>query len=131
VCEQTQQEPRQPGVRRRVALLAALDAVLWVAAQQAGSDARVLERQQAREQQQAPQASMQLRPVPLWAPPAAHQMHRGPAQHLESLEPLLVQREPPDELLADGPQAQHRGRALQVSPELASPHAAWGAAALP
>jgi len=129
VCEQAQQVPRPRGVQPRDACRAVLR-IAPQQARQAGAGARVLEQQQqAREHQQAPQASLLQDPLPLWAPLSAHQARRG--QQPESSESLSVQWEPRDGRSPHAPQARHRERAPQVSPGLAPPHAAWGAAALP
>lgn len=77
--------------------------------------ARALEQQEAREQQQAPLASLPQDRAPLWVPLGAQQARQEPAQRPEALEPLSAQREPPDGLRADVPQA-HRGQAPRASP---------------
>ena len=84
--------------------------------------ARALEQQEAREQQQAPLASVPQDRAPLWVPLAAQRARREPAQRPEAWEPLSAQREPPDGLPADVPQVHvpqaQRGQAPRASPGL-------------
>ena len=146
VCVLKHQELRPQGALQPVACRSVLDvlkvsrhsgpdALLPVVPQgQAGvgARARALERQQAREQLQAPLVSLPQELAPLWGPLAAQQARREPVQQAESLELLSAQREPPDGLQAhvprDGLQA-HQRRVPRVSPEPGSLHAARAASA--
>ncbi len=133
VCVPAHQELQPQGALLPVACHSGPDA-LRPAVPQAGVGGRAfaLAPQQAREQLQAPQASMPRDLAPLWAPLAAQQA-REQAQQPESLELFSAQREPPDGLRADAPQVHvlqaHQRRVPQVSREPGWLHAARAAAA--
>jgi hypothetical protein len=126
------QKLRPQGALLLVALHWGPDALLAVEPQeqQAGAGAWSLAwvPQQAREQPQAPLASLPRDLAPRWVPQAAQQAQREPVQQPESLELLLAQRELPDGLRADVPQA-HQRRVPRVSPEPESLHVARAASA--